>query len=100
MFEIQSNIRMFGTPYSRMDLGNLLIQDPYLGSVIKQAAEDRFVSLPLITNTFDDGLNDGIVRYLQNAINGASQGVSYGEAMKTAKAGIDQLFLQYKNNIK
>lgn len=96
MYEIQSSIRMFGTPYSRMDLADLLVQDPYLGPVIKQAAEDRFVSLPLISNTFDDGLNDGVIRYLENAINGASQGVSYGEAMKSAKTGIDQLFLQYK----
>lgn len=96
MFEIQSNIRMFGTPYSRVDLADLLVQDPYLGPVIKQAAEDRFVSLPLIINTFDDGLNDEVVRYLENAINGASQGVSYGEAMKKAKEGVDQVFLQYK----
>lgn len=96
MFEVQSNIRMFGIPYSRVDLADLLIQDPYLGPVVKQAAEDRFVSLPLITNTFDEGLNDEVVRYLENAINGASQGVSYGEAMKKAKEGVDQVFLQYK----
>ena len=96
MYASQSTVRMFGAPYSRMDLADLLVQDPYLGPVIKQAAEDRYISLPLITNTFDDGLNDGIIRYLENAINGASQGVSYGEAMKTAKAGIDQILLQYK----
>ena len=96
MYEIQSSIRMFGAPYSRMDLADLLIQDPYLGPVIKQAAEDRYVTLPLISNTFDDGLNDEVIRYLENAINGASQGVSYGEAMKTAKTGVDQIFLQYK----
>jgi len=98
MFEIQSNLRMFGTPYSRMDLADLLVQDPYLGSVIKQAAEDRYISLPLITNTFDDGLNDEVIHYIENAINGASQGVSYGEAMKQAKQGISQIFLQYNIN--
>jgi multiple sugar transport system substrate-binding protein len=96
MYEIQSSIRMFGAPYSRMDLADLLIQDPYLGPVIKQAAEDRYITLPLISNTFDDGLNDEVIRYLENAINGASQGVSYEEAMKTAKTGVDQIFLQYK----
>ena len=96
MYETQSGVRMFGTPYSRMDLADLLVQDSYLGPVIKQAAEDKYISLPLISNTFDDGLNDEVIRYFENAINGASQGVSYGEAMKTAKAGIDQLFLQYK----
>ncbi|MFH0773225.1 MAG: sugar ABC transporter substrate-binding protein [bacterium] len=96
MYEIQSSMRMFGAPYSRMDLADLLIQDPYLGPVVKQAAEDRFISLPLTSNTFDDGLNDEIIRYLENAINSASQGVSYGEAMKKAKEGVDQIFLQYK----
>ena len=96
MFEIQSSIRPFGTAYSRIDLAELLVQDQYLGPVIKQAAEDRFISLPLIMNTFDEGLNDEVVRYLENAINGASQGVSYGEALVTAKKGIDQVFLRYK----
>jgi len=98
MFEIQGSMRMFGTPYSRMDLADLLMQDPNLGAVIKQAVENRYISLPLASNTFDDGLNDGVIRYLENAVNGASQGVSYGEAMKQAKSGIDQLFTQY--NIK
>ena len=64
--------------------------------LVKQAAEDRFISLPVISNTFDDGLNDEIVRYLENSINSASQGVSYGEAMKKLKEGIDQIFLRYK----
>ncbi len=98
MFEVQSNLRMFGTPYSRMDLADLLIQDVYLGPVIKGAVENKLISLPLTSNTFDDGLNDGVSRYLENAVNSSAQGVSYTEAMKTAKAGIDQLFIQY--NIK
>jgi len=96
LYEIQSSVRTFGAAYSRIDLSELLIQDQYLGPVIKQAAEDRYVSLPLMVNTFDGGLNDEIVRYLENAINGASQGVSYDEAMKTAKSGIDQVLLRYK----
>jgi len=96
MYEIQSSLRMFGTPYSRIDLADLLAQDPFVGPVIKQAAEDKFISLPLISNTFDDGLNDGVNRYIENAINSASQGVSYNEAMNKAKEGIDQIFAQYK----
>ncbi len=96
MFEIQSTLRMFGAPYSRMDLADILIQDPYFGAVIKQAVEDRYISLPLASSTFDDGLNDGVSRYLENAVNSASQGVSYGEAMQRAKEGIDQIFSQYK----
>lgn len=96
LYEIQSSLRAFGAAYSRMDLAELLVQDPYLGPVVKQAVEDKFISLPLSMNTFDDGLNDEIVRYLENAINSSSQGVSYTEAMATAKKGIDQVFLRYK----
>ena len=98
MYEIQSTIRMFGAPYSRMDLADLLVQDVNLGAVIKQAVGDRYVSIPVASGTFDDGLNDGIIRYLENAINATSQGVSYEEAMKQAKAGLNQVFTQF--NIK
>ncbi len=96
MYQIQSSMRAFGTVYSRVDLGSLLAQDPLLGAVIKEAAEDRFISLPLISNTFDAGLDDEVVRYIENAVNGASQGVSYSQALVPAKQGIDQVFLRYK----
>jgi len=98
MFEIQSSVRLFGTAYARTDLSDLLIQHEYLGPVVKQALEDKFVSLPLASNTFDDGLDDEVRQYIQNAINATSRGVSYTEALGTAKKGIDQVFLKYKIN--
>jgi len=95
-YEIASRFRIFGEPYSRVDLGQLLIQNEYLGAVIKQA--DNFVSLPVVSRTFDNGLNDEIIKYLENAINSTMQGVSYSEALKTAKQGIDQIFSKYNIN--
>lgn len=95
MYELQIALRPFGTAYSRVDLGDLLIQDAVLGPLIKQASEDRFVSLPLASNTYDNGLNDEVIRYIQNAINASAQGVSYSEALKTAKEGVTQLFSRY-----
>jgi len=93
LYEIQSKIRLFGEPYSRVDLAPLLSQNPYLAAVIKQA--DNFVSLPLVARTVDNGLNDGIISYIGNAINATISGVSYGEALRTAKQGIDQILNQY-----
>lgn len=93
IYEIQSKIRPFGEPYSRIDLAPLLAQNPYLSAVIKQA--NNFYSLPLISRTFDNGLNDEIIKYLENAINSTIQGVSYKEALKTAKEGINQIFTKY-----
>ncbi|EKE15187.1 MAG: hypothetical protein ACD_12C00116G0007 [uncultured bacterium] len=93
LYEIESKIRPFGEPYSRVDLAPLLAQDPYLGAVIKQA--NNFVSLPLISRTMDNGLNDEIIKYIENAINSTILGVSYKEALTTAKSGIDQVFTKY-----
>jgi multiple sugar transport system substrate-binding protein len=93
LYEIESKIRPFGEPYSRVDLAPLLAQNPYLGAVIKEA--NNFSSLPLISRTFDNGLNDEIIKYLENAVNSTIQGVSYKEALGTAKKGIDQVFTKY-----
>lgn len=93
LYEIQSKIRPFGEPYSRVDLASLLSQNEYLGAVIKQGND--YVSLPLMSRTYDNGLNDEIVKYIENAINSTSQGVTYSEALSTAKQGISQIFTKY-----
>ena len=96
LYEIQSRLRPFGEPYSRVDLAPVLLQNQYLGAVIKQAND--FVSMPLISRTYDNGLNDELIKYIENAINSTIQGVTYGEALKTAKAGVDQIFKKYNIN--
>lgn len=95
MYALQTSIRPVGTAYSRVDLANLLIQDPNLGPVIKEASEDKLVSLPLASGTYDGGLDDEVIRYIENAINASAQGVSYSEALKTAQAGVAQVFARY-----
>ncbi len=94
LYENEAKVRLFGEPYSRVDLAPLLVQNEYIGAVIKQA--DAYVSLPIISRTFDNGLNDAVVKYIENAINASSQGVSYNEALATAAKGINQVFSQYK----
>lgn len=93
LYEIQSKVRPFGEPYSRVDLGSLLSQNEYLAAVVKQAPD--FASIPVVSRTYDNGLNDEIIKYIENAINSTTQGVSYVEALKTAKAGITQVFTKY-----
>lgn len=93
LYEIQTRVRPFGEAYSRVDLAPLLAQNEYLSPVIKQAA--GFVSQPLISRTYDNGLNDEIIKYIENAINSTVQGVSYSEALKTASLGVAQIFTKY-----
>lgn len=93
LYEIESRLRPFGEPYSRIDLAETLVKDPYIGPVISQA--DKMVSMPLISRTFDNGLNDEIIKYLENAVNSSIQGVSYQSSFATAKQGVDQVFKKY-----
>ena len=94
LYEMETKFRIFGEAYPRIDLGQSLIQNEYIGAVIKQA--DSYFSLPLCSRTFDNGLNDNVNQYLENAVNATIQGVSYSEALKTAKQGVDQIFSRYK----
>lgn len=97
LYELESKVRLFGEPYSRKDLGSLLIQNEYIGAVIQQA--ESYQTLPVVSNTFDDtGLNDSIIKYIGNAINATANGVAYDQALITAGNGITQVFNKY--NIK
>lgn len=97
MFELQSKVRLFGTAYSRQDLGDLLADHEYLGAVIKQAkGEGAYRSVPTISRTYDGGMNDSIVGYIQNAINETIQGVSYEQALSTAESGVTQVLTNFQ----
>jgi multiple sugar transport system substrate-binding protein len=93
LYENQSKVRPFGTVYSRVDMINLLVQNEFLGAVVKQA--NNYQSLPLVSRTFDNGLNDEIIKYLENAINSTINGVSYEGAFNDAKNGIDQVINKF-----
>ena len=92
-YQQTSKTRLFGEPYSRVDLASLLVQNQYIGPVIQQAKNMK--SLPLISRTYDNGINDEIIKYLENAINSTINGVSYQEALDTAQKGIEQIFKKY-----
>lgn len=93
LYKQQANLRLFGEPYSRVDLASTLSDNQYIGAVIKQA--NYYTSLPLISRTYDNGLNDKIIQYLENAINATINGLSYESALQTAQEGINQVYKEY-----
>ncbi len=95
IFKTQADKRAFGMPYSRRDMADLLKDNEYIYPVVQTAQVDGFVSLPLVDNTYDNGLNDDILQYLQDAINSTEDGVSYESALSTAHRGITQIFDRY-----
>ncbi len=100
LYEKQKAQRLFGEPYPRVDMADLLIKDEYLGPVIQQA--NYYYSLPIASRTFDGGanhtggMNDDIINYLNDAINKAVAGAGYTEPLKTAQSGIEQIYTKYK----
>lgn len=85
--------RPFGEPYSRVDLGQTLVQNEYIGSIISEAK--NMSSLPTISRTYDGGLNDEIVKYLEDAVNATAKGASYQDAFITASRGVAQVFNKF-----
>lgn len=91
--EAQKSRKLFGEPYARMDLGETLKTDPYVGAYISQAQSAK--SFPLASRTFDNGLNDKMIVYLQDAINGRSNGSSENERLETMSSGFRQVLSTY-----
>jgi len=93
LYQSASQIRAFGEPYARTDMANLLLGDDLVGAFIKQAPIAR--SWYLCSRTFDNGLNDKMIKYFGDAVNAVNAGKSAKEALETTAAGVAQVFSQY-----
>ena len=97
LYEGQSKVRkLFGEPYSRVDLGKNLSDNPYLSPLISEAPTMK--SFYLSSRTFDGetGINTSLIDYLKDAVNGLSeQGVSEESVIKTAESGFGEVFKRF-----
>ena len=85
--------KLFGEPYARMELAGSLTSDPYVGAFITQGRDAR--SFPLASRTFDNGLNDKLIKYLEDALNALKTGSSPTAELETMKLGFQQIFTTY-----
>lgn len=88
-----SKERAFGEPYSRIDLAQTVINDPFVGAYIRQAPTAQ--SFFLASRTFDNGINDRLIKYIQDAVNSLFQGVSVEAAVETASQGFSEVLTSY-----
>ncbi len=85
--------RLFGEPYARIELANTIVDDPYVGAYVKQAQTAK--SFPLASRTFDNGMNDKMIKYLLDAVNGLTSGSAPTAVLQTASAGFRQVLGSY-----
>jgi len=88
-----SKNRLFGEPYARVELGSSIASDPYSGAYVKQAANAR--SFPLASRTFDEGLNDKMIKYLEDAVNAIGKGSSPASEVERLASGFKQVLSTY-----
>lgn len=95
-YQEASKLRLFGEPYSRVDMGQLLIDHPVLGAIIEQAPYAR--SWYLASRTFDGptGINSQIGKYFGDAINAIHARERPDRALEPAASGVSQVLSQYK----
>ncbi len=93
LYSQQSQVRAFGEPYSRVDLAKTMATDQYLGGLFTDAPTAQ--SWYLCSFTHDNGLNDKMIKYYQDAINAVVAGKPIEETMVTVDQGTRQVLRQY-----
>ncbi len=83
----------FGEPYSRKEMAEMLKGQPLVGAFLEQAPNAK--SWYLSSRTGDNGLNEQIIKYYEDAVNGVNSGQDPLSALVTAGKGITQVLRQY-----
>ncbi len=87
--------QMIGKPYSRVDMREKLINDPYLGPLISQAPSAKSWYLASFTNDGETGINSQVSTLYQDAINSITDKSVEEEVLITLDQGIKEVLSQY-----
>lgn len=77
-----SQVRRFGNPFPRVDMADQLAGDTFAGAYVDQAVNAQ--SWPIAGRTFDNGLNDRIIKYYEDYLNSNQD----DEALETLTSGV------------
>lgn len=88
-----AKIRLFGEPYSRLDLASEIASDPVAGAFVTQGPYYQFWYTA--SNTFDAGINVDVNKYFEDAINATLQGKDPQASLQTVAQGISQVSTKY-----
>ncbi|MBI3109631.1 extracellular solute-binding protein [Candidatus Daviesbacteria bacterium] len=92
-YQEAAKVRLFGEPYSRVDLQKELINDPIAGAFVAQGPYYKFWYLS--SKTMDGGINDEIIKYFEDGINATLAGTDPLSALQTVDKGVKQVLEKY-----
>lgn len=93
MYAGASQIRALGEPYPLTSLASTLANDPLAGPFVTQGP--TYKSWYLAARTYDDGINDELSKYYEDAINAVNGGQTISAVLKTLDAGVQQVMAKY-----
>lgn len=93
MYQLASQTRLFGQPYSLQSLTPEIANDPIAGAFVNQGPYYSFWYLS--SNTFDAGINDEMIKYFEDGINATLQGTDPQVALQTVNSGVQQVLQKY-----
>jgi len=88
--------RYFGEPYPKISMASKLVSDPIVGAYVKDAPFMR--SFPMVSRTFDNGLNDQIIKAYEDAINAVVQGTPAATALQTTAKNVATILSRFGAN--
>lgn len=88
-----AQVHTIGEPYPLTSMNNLLSTDPLAGPYVAQAP--NYVSWYLTSRTFDEGINDQLIKYYEDAINTINNGSTVDSVTKTLDAGVTQVLAKF-----
>ncbi len=94
LYAAASKERLFGEMFARTDMADQLKTDPYMSGFLSQASSAK--TWFLSSRTFDNGPNDKIIKYYEDALNAVDNNETLDKALETAEQGISQIMTQYK----
>ncbi|MCL5784786.1 MAG: extracellular solute-binding protein [Patescibacteria group bacterium] len=92
-YQQAAQVRLFGEPYSLASLSNELASDPIVGAFVTQGPIYKFWYLS--SNTFDNGMNDEMIKYFEDGINATLAGTDPAAALQTVDKGVKQVLDKY-----
>lgn len=93
LYAAESQIRLFGEPYSRVEMASMLTGNQWVAPFLNQASKAK--TWYLCSRTFDNGINDRMIKYFEDAVNAVNLGKTAKEALVTTSQGVSQLLSQY-----
>jgi len=89
-----SKERLFGEIFARVDMADQLKTDPYVSGFLEQASQAKTWFMD--SRTYDNGPNDKIIKYYEDAINSVNDSGDVETALTTVEQGITQVMTQYQ----